>query len=115
MFYLWFENDVRNRGRPLPHSHPWSFTAFPLANGDEEHRYHRSADGTIDLEVLDHQIGGGNHLPRETHHEVTALHGVPGTLTALMAETAADGLYAVGSGCTRWRVSARARPGSRTS
>lgn len=71
---IWFEPDLRDKGRPRPHSHPWPFNARPLTDGYTEHR-----------------PGDVNTLPREVFHEVTELHDAPGRVLTLMAASAPGG------------------------
>ncbi|MDL4813176.1 hypothetical protein [Actinomadura opuntiae] len=80
---LWFEPDVREKGRPRPHSHPWPFTAHVLTGGYSEDRY--ILDGGVHQEHAEHRPGGTNDLPRNLFHEVTELHEPGATLTLMVA------------------------------
>lgn len=83
---LWFEGDVRGKGRPRPHSHPWPFRAHVLTGGYSEARYVLD-DGDVRQEHADHRPGDANTLPRELFHEVTELHDAPGRVLTLMVSS----------------------------
>lgn len=85
---IWFEPDLRGDARPMPHSHPWPFTAHPLDGGYAETRYIRAGDGTVEASWHVHAPGDANVLPRDLFHEVTELHaGVQEHPLTLMVAT----------------------------
>lgn len=82
---VWFEPDLRVKGRPRPHSHPWPFTAHVLTGGYSEDRYVLDG-GDVHQEQAEHRPDGVNDMPRDLFHEVTDLHTEPGgTLTLMVA------------------------------
>lgn len=100
-FNVWFAPDLRQDGRPMPHSHPWGFESELLTGGYVEDRYELADDsrliddpfssfevGAVDVStgvLLEAGAEGRNRnrIPRQVFHEVKEVLVPGGTLTCM--------------------------------
>ncbi|MEU7230133.1 hypothetical protein [Streptomyces chrestomyceticus] len=82
---VWLRPDLRGPGgRPLPHSHPWSFESHILTGAYDEDRYQVAGDGQVRAYLgMTHQGGDINRVDRAVYHEVTRIHA-PGTMSLMV-------------------------------
>ncbi|MFT2014575.1 hypothetical protein ACMA1D_01820 [Streptomyces sp. 796.1] len=89
---LWHLPDLRS-GRPMPHSHPWSFRSHILAGGYAEDRY-AATGGVVTATRHDHLADSANSVDRAVYHEVAALHAPPGeTMTLMLCGPGTRGIW----------------------
>lgn len=80
---LWMGPDLRDGQAPRPHNHPWEFTAHVLLGGYTEQRY-ELAGKAVKSTAETHLVGGQNHVPLSTFHEVTEIAEPGRTLTLML-------------------------------
>jgi hypothetical protein len=80
---LWMKPDLRAGDAPMPHNHPWPFTAYVLMGGYTESRY-EVVDGKVTTTTEEHRAGDKNHVPLDLFHEVTEIHDPGRTLTLMV-------------------------------
>lgn len=86
---VWFRGDVRDRGRPMPHNHPWdSFTGHVLAGGYSEDRYGLDTDPELGIA---HVGPVRNVVPQSVFHEVREIHEPGRTLSLMTCSTGRRG------------------------
>lgn len=92
---IWFRGDVRDRGRPMPHNHPWdSFTGHVLSGGYSEDRYVRDTGyprGVSFTKGVEHVASSGNVVPKALFHEVREIHEPGRTLSLMTCSTGRRG------------------------
>lgn len=89
---VWMAPDLRRGEEPMPHGHPWPFTAHLLMGGYTEQRY-RLTDGSVDAHTVTHRQGGANHLPVSVFHEVTDVHEPGRTVSLMVCGAGRSGLW----------------------
>jgi hypothetical protein len=80
---LWMSPDLRAGDAPMPHNHPWPFTAYVLMGGYKESRY-KVVDGNVITTTEVHRAGDENDVPIDLFHEVTEIHEPGRTLTLMV-------------------------------
>lgn len=82
---VWYREDLRGSGAPMPHNHPWeTFTGNLLMGGYDEDRWTLTDPGNV-IENLDvhHGAPAANIVDHRTYHEVRGVHA-PGRTMSLM-------------------------------
>lgn len=83
---VWYCEDTRGDGRPMPHNHPWTtFTSAILTQGYREDRYWRDDFGNVESDPgVEHRSGSNNIVDHDLFHEVVEVE--PGTMTLMVCE-----------------------------